>query len=166
MRLFINFTVFSSTFVFNFCYIYNLYMIMPTQYKMDSYLLRDSLFVWWNSMYMNSFISSKNARKLVKITAKKTGICLYGEYNFSSWFSVSVRPNPPGIQSRGVFRISHRGGARFGGPPPELLCHSYLCTEQLICISALSKLRESAEISAVRYINLNGIVVSPPPKHE
>ena len=117
MRLFINFTVFSSTFVFNFCYIYNLYMIMPTQYKMDSYLLRDSLFVWWNSMYMNSFISSKNARKLVKITAKKTGICLYGEYNFSSWFSVSVRPNPPGIQSRGVFRISHRGGRDLGAPP-------------------------------------------------
>ena len=31
-----------------------------------------------------------------------------------------------------------------------LLFHSHLCTEQLIIISALSKLRESAEISAVR----------------
>ena len=38
-----------------------------------------------------------------------------------------------------------------------ILCHSYLCTEQLIYISAL-KLRESAEISAVRCTNLNGIV--------
>ena len=36
--------------------------------------------------------------------------------------------------------------------------HSHLCTEYLIYISALYKLRESAEISAVRYTNLNGIV--------
>ena len=31
----------------------------------------------------------------------------------------------------------------------ELLCHSHLCTEQLIYISALSYLRKSPEISAV-----------------
>ena len=35
-----------------------------------------------------------------------------------------------------------------------LLCHSHLCSDQLVYISALSKLRESAEISAVRYTNL------------
>ena len=37
-------------------------------------------------------------------------------------------------------------------------CHLYVCTELLIYISALSKLRESTDISAVRYTNLNGIV--------
>ena len=37
-----------------------------------------------------------------------------------------------------------------------LLRHSHLCTEQLIYISLLYKLRESAEISAVRYTNING----------
>ena len=41
-----------------------------------------------------------------------------------------------------------------------ILCHLHLCTEQLIYISALSKLRESAEISAVRYTNLYGIVLN------
>ena len=40
-----------------------------------------------------------------------------------------------------------------------LLCHSHSSTKELIHISALSKLRESAEISAVRYTNLNSIVV-------
>ena len=40
----------------------------------------------------------------------------------------------------------------------EILCSSHLCTEQLIHISALSKLQESAEISTVRYTNLNGTV--------
>ena len=44
----------------------------------------------------------------------------------------------------------------------HILCHSDLCTEQLIYISALSRLRESAEISAVRYTYLNG-TVSPCP---
>ena len=41
-----------------------------------------------------------------------------------------------------------------------ILCHSrsHLCTEKLMYTSALSKLRESAEISAVRYTNMNGIV--------
>ena len=34
-----------------------------------------------------------------------------------------------------------------------ILCHSHLRTEQLIYISALSKLRE---ISAIQYTNLNG----------
>ena len=41
----------------------------------------------------------------------------------------------------------------------KILCHSHLYTEQLIYISALSKLRESEDISAFRYTNLNGIVV-------
>ena len=41
----------------------------------------------------------------------------------------------------------------------EQLYHSHFCTEQLICISALSELRESAEISSIRYTNLNGIVL-------
>jgi len=40
----------------------------------------------------------------------------------------------------------------------ELLCHSHLCTEQLVYISVLSMLRESAGISTVRYTNLNCIV--------
>jgi len=31
-----------------------------------------------------------------------------------------------------------------------LVCHSHLCTEQLINISAVSRLRGSAEISAVQ----------------
>ena len=39
-----------------------------------------------------------------------------------------------------------------------VLWHSHLCTEQLIYIPAPSKQRESAEISAVRYTNLNDIV--------
>ena len=39
-----------------------------------------------------------------------------------------------------------------------ILCHSHLCTEQLIYISLLYKWRKSVEISAVRYINQNGIV--------
>ena len=38
------------------------------------------------------------------------------------------------------------------------MSHSHFCTEQLIYISALSKLQEGAEISAFRYKNLNGIV--------
>ena len=39
------------------------------------------------------------------------------------------------------------------------LCHSHLSTEQLmIYISALYKLRESAEISSIRYTNLKSIV--------
>ena len=38
----------------------------------------------------------------------------------------------------------------------NILYYSHLCTEQLIYVSALSKLRESADISAVRYTNLNG----------
>ena len=41
---------------------------------------------------------------------------------------------------------------------PYVLYHSNLCTEQLIYTSGLSKLRESAEILAVRYTNLHGIV--------
>ena len=40
----------------------------------------------------------------------------------------------------------------------QILCHLNLCTEQLIHSTALSKLRESAEISAVRYTNLKGKV--------
>ena len=40
----------------------------------------------------------------------------------------------------------------------DILCHSHLCTEQVINISALSKLREIAEISAVRYKNLKVII--------
>ena len=40
----------------------------------------------------------------------------------------------------------------------KILWHSHLFTEQLINTSALSKLQESAEISAVRYTNLKGIV--------
>ena len=39
-----------------------------------------------------------------------------------------------------------------------MLSYSHLRTEQLIYISALSKLRESAETSAVLCTNLNGIV--------
>ena len=39
-----------------------------------------------------------------------------------------------------------------------MLCYSHLRTEQLIHISALSKLRKSAEISAVRYTNMSDIV--------
>ena len=39
-----------------------------------------------------------------------------------------------------------------------VLCNSQLCTEQLIYISTLSKLRESVVISADRYTNLNNIV--------
>ena len=39
----------------------------------------------------------------------------------------------------------------------QLPSHSHLCTEQLIYISMLSKLQESAEISAVWYTNMNGI---------
>ena len=35
-----------------------------------------------------------------------------------------------------------------------------MCTEQQIYISALSRLQERADISAVRYTNLNGIVLS------
>ena len=42
-----------------------------------------------------------------------------------------------------------------------ILCYSHVCTEQLIYITALSKLQESAEISAVRYTNLNGSVPKP-----
>ena len=45
-------------------------------------------------------------------------------------------------------------------PVIHIVFHSHLCTEQLINkhISVLSKLQESAEISAVRFTNLNGIV--------
>ena len=39
-----------------------------------------------------------------------------------------------------------------------LLCHSHLCTKQLIYTSLLYKLQESAAISAVWYTNQNGIV--------
>ena len=38
---------------------------------------------------------------------------------------------------------------------------SYLSTEQLKYISALSKLQESADMSAVRYTNLNSIASKP-----
>ena len=41
----------------------------------------------------------------------------------------------------------------------KTLCQSHLCTEQLIHTSALSELRESAEISAVWYTNLTNIVL-------
>ena len=39
-----------------------------------------------------------------------------------------------------------------------ILFHPLLCTKPLICISALSKLQEAAEISAVRYTIMTGIV--------
>ena len=38
------------------------------------------------------------------------------------------------------------------------LCHSHSCTEQLISLLSKMLMRESVEISAVRYTNMNSIV--------
>ena len=60
---------------------------------------------------------------------------------------------------------SRCGGAPAGHlnqtPPIQVKGHSHLCTEWLIYLSAIHMLRESAEISAVRYTNLNGILLAP-----
>ena len=40
-----------------------------------------------------------------------------------------------------------------------LLCHSYLCTEQLIPLRSLAAQIVQRYVSAVRYTNVNGIVL-------
>ena len=41
----------------------------------------------------------------------------------------------------------------------KVLCYSHFCIEQLIYFSVTFQMQEIANISAVRYSNLNGIVV-------
>ena len=67
--------------------------------------------------------------------------------------SALVRNTAPNKESK----PRSRGRIRMGPVAIVNYCHLHLCIKQLIYISALSKLRESAEITAVRYTNLNGI---------
>ena len=61
------------------------------------------------------------------------------------------------IWSNGFFMAHFNHSQNYIFPLFYKLCHSHLCTDQQIYIIALSKLRESAEISAVQYTKLHNI---------